>query len=86
MLHAEMCAWSVDQLLLELRKHEEKLRAWIDLSEDNAVLFVQDPAAALRAADLGMPEDTIMEFEEVLQAIEAKLCQANTASSVLKHA
>jgi hypothetical protein len=86
MLHAETCAWPIDQLLLELRKHEQKLRAWIDLSEENAVLFVQDPAAALRAADLGMAEDTIMEFEEGLQAIEARLCQADSASSVLKHA
>jgi hypothetical protein len=83
----ETCAWPVDQLLFELRKHEKKLRAWIDRSEANAVLFVQDPAAALRAANLGMAEDTILEFEQVLQAIEAKLCEPEaTPSSVLKRA
>jgi hypothetical protein len=81
----ETCAWPVDQLLFELRKHEDKLRAWIDRSEANAVLFVQDPAAALRAADIGMPEDTIVEFEQVLHDIEAKLCHAD-ATGVLKHA
>lgn len=70
------CALPVDQLLLELREHEGALRAWIHRSEANAVLFVQDPAAALRAANLGMAEETIVEFEQVLQAIEEKLTPA----------
>ncbi|MGE5324024.1 MAG: hypothetical protein ACM3SW_14235, partial [Actinomycetota bacterium] len=73
----EMCALPVDRLLLELRRHEDQLRAWLDFSEANAVLFVQNPAAALRAANLGMSEETIAEFEEVLRALESKLGSAD---------
>lgn len=69
----EMCALPVDWLLLELRKHEDQLRAWLDFSEANAVLFVKNPAAALRAANLGMSEEAIEEFEEVLRSLESKL-------------
>lgn len=64
------CTLPVGQLLLELRKHQDKLRAWVDLSEANTLLFVQDPAAALRAADLGISEDLIAEVEETMQEIE----------------
>lgn len=64
------CTLPVGQLLLELRKYQDKLRAWVDLSEANTLLFVQDPAAALRAADLGMSEDLIAEVEEAMQEIE----------------
>lgn len=64
------CTLPVGQLLLELRKHQDKLRAWVDLSEANTLLFVQDPAAALRAADLGVSEDLIAEVEETMQEIE----------------
>lgn len=69
----EMCALPVDWLLLELRKHEDQLRAWLEFSEANAVLFVKNPAAALRAANLGMSEAAIAEFEEVLRSLESKL-------------
>lgn len=64
------CTLPVGQLLLELRKYQDKLRAWVDLSEANSLLFVQDPAAALRAADLGISEDLIAEVEEAMQEIE----------------
>jgi hypothetical protein len=64
------CTLPVGQLLLELRKYQDGLRAWVDLSEANSLLFVQDPAAALRAADLGISEDVILEVEEMLQEIE----------------
>jgi len=50
----EMCASPVNRLLLELRRVQERLHFWVDSSEENAVLFVQDPAAALRTADLGL--------------------------------
>jgi hypothetical protein len=72
----QTCALPVDRLLLELRKHEAQLRAWMARSEDNAVLFVKDPPAALRAANLGMPEETIVEFESVLQEIARRLNMA----------
>lgn len=70
------CALPVDRLLLELHKHEDQLRAWLDFSEANAVLFVKNPVAALRAANLGMSEETIAEFEETLRALESKLSSA----------
>jgi hypothetical protein len=65
------CTLPVDQLLLELRKHQDKLRAWMELSQANTLLFMQDPAAAMRIADLGMPEDVIAELEQVLQSMES---------------
>ena len=67
------CALPVDHLLLELRRHEPQLRAWMNSSEANAVLFVQDPPAALRAANLGISEDTILELEQVLREISERL-------------
>lgn len=70
------CALSGDQLLLELEKHEDALRAWINRSEANAALFAAAPASALRAANLGMPEQAIAEFEEVLRSLEEKLTAA----------
>jgi hypothetical protein len=72
----ETCALPLDRLLLELRRHEDQLRAWLDFSEENAILFVKNPAAALRAANLGMSEETIAEFEEVLRSLENKLGSA----------
>lgn len=79
----ETCALPLDRLLLELRRHEDQLRAWLDFSEANAVLFVKDPAAALRAANLGMSEETIAEFEEVLQSLQSKLGSAAPADDDL---
>jgi hypothetical protein len=70
------CALPVDQLLLELRKHEPALRAWINRSQANAWLFATDPASALRTANLGIPEQAIAEFEEVLCSLEEKLTAA----------
>jgi hypothetical protein len=64
------CTLPVGQLLLELRKYQDELRAWVDLSEANSLLFVQDPATALRVADLGISEDLIVEVEEALREIE----------------
>ncbi len=64
------CTLPVDQLLFELRKYQDKLRAWVDFSEANSLLFVQDPAAALRVADLGISEDLIVEVEETLRSME----------------
>jgi hypothetical protein len=75
----EICSLPADRLLLELRRVEDRLRLWVDSSEENAVLFVQDPAAALRAADLGLDEELILEFESVLRNIESKLSGLDSA-------
>lgn len=76
MFKCALPALPVDELLLQLRKHEDALRSWMNRSEENAVLFVKDPAAALRAANLGMSDAIIGEFEEVLCALERKLTAA----------
>lgn len=76
----ETCALPLDRLLLELRRHEDQLRAWLDFSEANAVLFVKDPTAALRAANLGLSEETIAEFDEVLRSLENKLGSSGPAN------
>lgn len=73
------CALPADRLILELRRVEDRLRFWVDSSEENAVLFVQDPAAALRAADLGLDEELIEEFESVLKSIESRLSSVDSA-------
>ena len=73
------CALPVDRLLLELHRVEERLRFWVDSCEENAVLFVQDPGAALRAADLGLDEELIQKFESALRRIEAKLSSLDSA-------
>jgi hypothetical protein len=53
---AQICS---DQLLLELADCEGKLNAWIRTSSVNAELFAKDPVAAMRAANLGIPEDVL---------------------------
>jgi hypothetical protein len=76
----EMCASPVNRLLLELRRVQERLHFWVDSSEENAVLFVQDPAAALRTADLGLDEELIQEFESVLKGIELRLSSVDSVT------
>lgn len=72
----DACALPLDHLLLELHSHEEELRAWLDSSESNALLFAKDPVAALRAANLGLSEERILELEAVLRDIAQKLGSA----------
>lgn len=74
------CTLPADRLILELRRVEDRLRFWVDSSEENAVLFVQDPAAALRAADLGLDEELIQEFESVLRSIESRLSSVDSVA------
>ena len=81
----EMCVSPVNRLLLELRRVEERLRLWVDSSEENAVLFVQDPAAALRTADLGLDEELIQEFESVLKDIESRLSSVDSVTCPAPH-
>ena len=76
----EMCASPVNRLLLELRRVQERLHFWVDSSEENAVLFVQDPAAALRTADLGLDKELIEKFESVLRGIESNLSSVDSVT------
>jgi hypothetical protein len=67
---AQICS---DQLLLELADCEGKLNAWIRTSSVNAELFAKDPVAAMRAANLGIPEDVLEDLAMVIESISRKL-------------
>ena len=62
-----------DHLVRELRLHEEQLNEWLNSSPANAILFIEDPVAALRAADLGISESMLQELEETMNALVEKL-------------
>lgn len=62
-----------DHLLQELNLHEEQLNAWLNSAPANAILFIEDPVAALRAANLGIPENMLQELEETMNALAEKL-------------
>lgn len=62
-----------DHLLQELNLHEEQLKAWLNSSPANAILFIADPVAALRAANLGIPESMLQELKETMNALAEKL-------------
>lgn len=62
-----------DHLLQELNLHEEQLNVWLNSSPANAILFIEDPVAALRAANLGIPENMLQELKETMNALAEKL-------------
>ncbi len=65
-----------DALIRELRKHEVQLQAWLQSSAVNALWFLVDPVDALRAANLGLPEDLLLELEQTIKSLENKLGSA----------
>lgn len=65
-----------DELLLELANCEGKLNAWIRTSVVNAELFAKDPVAAMRAANLGIPEGVLEDLAMVIESISNKLHDA----------
>jgi hypothetical protein len=65
-----------DQLLLELANCEGKLNAWIGTSAVNAESFAKDPVAAMRIANLGIPEDVLEDLAMVIESISRKLSDA----------
>jgi hypothetical protein len=65
-----------DQLLLELANCEGKLNAWISTSAVNAESFAKDPVAAMRIANLGLPEDVLEDLAMVIESISRKLSDA----------
>jgi len=64
-----------DQLLLELARCEDQLKLWLN-SSANAEWFAKDPVSAMRAAELGLPEDLLQEFALVLGSLKEKLTDA----------
>lgn len=60
-------------LMGKLAQREHALQQWLQRSEANARWFRRDPIAALRAANLGIEEDVLLELEAVTRAIAQKL-------------
>lgn len=65
-----------DQLLQALRKCDDQLNAWLRKSPANVCLFVEDPLAAMQAANLDMDFHVMLELEAVLSGLSRKLEQA----------
>jgi hypothetical protein len=60
-------------LMGKLARCEHALQQWLQRSEANARWFGRDPIAALRAANLGIEEEVLLELESVTRAIAQKL-------------
>lgn len=73
---AHFSAQKDDRLLQELSSHEKDLGVWLNSAPENAILFVQDPVAALRAANLGIAETLLQELEQTMVGIMRKLAAA----------
>jgi hypothetical protein len=70
---AHFSAHKGDPLLEELHRYETQLNAWLNSAPANAILFVENPVSALRAANLGIAESVLTEFEEIMNGIAQKL-------------
>lgn len=73
---AYFSAQSGDPMLQELNRHETQLNTWLNRSPNNVILFIEDPVAALRAANLGISETTLGELQETMNGIVKKLACA----------
>ena len=71
--HLDPLEDQVDRLLLELARKQLELDLWLKSSETHARWFRKDPVGAIRAADLGIPEEVLRELEAVTAAIVQKL-------------
>lgn len=60
-------------LMGKLARREHALQQWLQRSDANARWFRRDPIAALRAANLGIEEEVLLELESVMRAIAQKL-------------
>jgi hypothetical protein len=73
---AYFSAQSGDRMLQELNRHETQLNTWLNSSPTNVILFIEDPVAALRAANLGISETILGELQETMNGIAQKLACA----------
>jgi hypothetical protein len=62
-----------DPLLRALQDCEARLHSWIQGSPQNAFLFQQNPAEALRAAELNLDEDLLCELQMLITGIARKI-------------
>jgi|GEM_PF-3760447 len=65
----------VSDLLTALQQCGDRLNAWLNQSPDNVQLYMQDPLAALQAADPHMDFNVMLELETVLSGLARKLDQ-----------
>jgi hypothetical protein len=62
-----------DQLVNALKKSGDQLNVWLSKSPANVGLFLENPLAALQAANLDMDFHVMLELEAVLSALARKL-------------
>lgn len=62
-----------DRLIQELRRCEVQLQDWLAGSAVNALWFLVDPVDALRAANLGLTEESLLELQKAIDSLETKL-------------
>ncbi|HET7873499.1 MAG TPA: hypothetical protein VFL42_13355 [Terriglobales bacterium] len=62
-----------DRLIQELRQCEPQLQSWLQSSAVNALWFLVDPVDALRSAKIGVSEESLLELQETLNSLAAKL-------------
>ena len=62
-----------DQLLQALSQCDDQLDRWISKSQENAVLLLEDPMAAMHAAAADLDQDVLRELEAVLSGLARKL-------------
>lgn len=71
-----------DLLIEELQRCEAALQAWLESSSVNALWFLADPMDALRAANLGLKEETLFELEATIKSLAEKLAQPLAETAV----
>jgi hypothetical protein len=62
-----------DRLVEALQSCEPQLRTWLDSSSVNSLWFLTDPIGALRAANLGIKEELLLELEATIKSLAEKL-------------
>lgn len=62
-----------EQLLQALSQCDDQLDRWISKSQQNAVLLMEDPMAAMHAAAADLDNDVMLELEAVLSGLAQKL-------------
>ena len=70
---AEFSAHQNDRLLQALTLHEPELNRWLNSAPANRIFFLEDPVSAVRAAGLGISEELLREFQELMNGILDKL-------------
>ena len=62
-----------DRLLHSLSECQNQMNVWLSKSPANACLFMEDPLAAMMAANPDMDFDVMLELEAVLSGLARKL-------------